>query len=56
MTLALNLITAAWAVGIATHASKRAAMGEKERKEELTLLLIGSFFIAIIWMLKDVPL
>ena len=56
MTLALTLITAAWAICIATHATKRAAMSKKERKEDLALLLIGSFSIAVIWMLKDVPL
>ena len=47
MTLALTLVTAFWAVSIAIHASHRAAMTDKDRKDALVLLL-GSFLIALV--------
>jgi hypothetical protein len=54
MTLALTLVSAYWAVFIAIHASHRAAMTDKDRKEDLALLL-GSFLIALVWMLRAIP-
>ena len=56
MTLALALVSAYWAVFIAIHASHRAAMTDKDRKDDLALLLVGSFLIALVWMLRAIPL
>jgi hypothetical protein len=55
MTLALTLVSAYWAVFIAIHASHRAAMTDKDRKDDLALLLVGGFLIALVWMLRAIP-
>ena len=56
MSLALALVSAYWAVFIAIHASHRAVMTDKDRKDDLALLLVGSFLIALVWMLRAIPL
>jgi len=30
-------------------------MTDKDRKDDLALLLVGSFLIALVWMLRAIP-